>query len=55
MGGHFEDAVKDEGAALEEAITPVPAVILDDVVCLLLDPDIERNEGNTRDPAKEVE
>lgn len=54
MRSHFEDAVKDQRTALEEAVTPVPPIVLNDVVCFLLDPDIERDESDTGDPSKEV-
>ena len=50
MRGEFEHAVEDEGAALEEDVAPVPSVVLDDVVCLRLDPEVECDEGKPADP-----
>ena len=41
MRGELEHAVKDERAALEEDVAPVPAVVLDDIVSLGLDPKVE--------------
>lgn len=54
MGRHFEYAVKDERAALEKDVSPVPAVILDDVMGFGLDPEVERNEDDSTDPAENV-
>jgi hypothetical protein len=38
---HLKDAVEYEGATLEEDVTPVPPVILYDVVCLDFYPEVE--------------
>jgi hypothetical protein len=51
MRRKFEHAVKDECTTLEEAIAPVPTVILDHMVRFRLDPEVECNEDNTTDPA----
>src|SRR5258708_33073235 len=52
---HLEDTVEDETTADEEAVAPVPAIVLDDVVGLGLDPPVERDEGETRDPSCDVD
>jgi len=48
---HLENAVKYEGTSFEEDVAPVPAVILDDMVRLGLDPEVEGDQGETTDPA----
>ena len=52
MRRELEDAVKDERTTLKEDIAPVPAVVLDDIVSLGLDPKVERDQGNTADPPR---
>jgi hypothetical protein len=51
MRGQLEDTVKHKRAALEKHITPVPAIILDDIVCLGFDPKVKYNQCNTADPS----
>jgi hypothetical protein len=51
MRRKLEHAVKDECTTLEEAVAPVPTVILDHVVRFRLDPEVECNEDDTTDPA----
>lgn len=51
MRRKFEHAVKDECTTLEEAVAPVPTVILDHMVRFRLDPEVECNEDDTADPA----
>lgn len=51
MRRKLEHAVKDECTTLEEAVAPVPTVILDHVVRFRLDPEVECNEDDTADPA----
>jgi len=55
MRCHLEHAVKDEAAASEEAVAPIPPVILDDVVGLGLDPPIEGDEGEACHPTRDVD
>ena len=50
MRRELEDAVKDERTTLKEDIAPVPAVVLDDIVSLGLDPKVERDESDAADP-----
>ena len=50
--GKLKYAIEDESAALEKHISPVPAVGLDHVVGLGLDPKIECNQCNAADPSK---
>ena len=52
MRGELEHAVKDERTTLKEDVAPVPAVVLDDIVSLGLDPKVERDQGNTADPPR---
>ena len=52
MRREFKDAVKYEGAALEEDVTPVPPVVLDDVVCFSFYPEVEGNQGNAANPSE---
>lgn len=54
VGRHFEYPVKDEGAALEKDVSPVPAVIFDDVVGFGLDPEVKCDENDSTDPAQNV-
>lgn len=51
MRRKFEHTVKDECTTLEEAVAPVPTVILDHMVRFRLDPEVECNEDDTTDPA----
>jgi hypothetical protein len=51
MRRKLEHAVKDECTTLEEAVAPVPTVILDHMVCFRLDPEVECYEDDTTDPA----
>jgi hypothetical protein len=55
MWGEFKHAIKDECATLEEAVPPVPAIVLNNVVCLGLYPEIERDEDDTANPAVHVQ
>ena len=48
----LEDTIKDKGTTLEEDIAPVPAVVLDDIVRLGLDPKVKGNQCNSADPPK---
>ena len=50
MRRELKHAVKDKCTTLEEAVAPVPAIVLNDMVGLGLDPEIERNQGDTSDP-----
>jgi hypothetical protein len=50
----LEHAIKDQVTTLEEDITPVPAVILHDAVRFRFDPEIERDQCDTADPANKV-
>ena len=50
----LEHAIKHQITTLEEDITPVPAVILHDVVRFCFDPEIERDQRDTADPANKV-
>ena len=54
VGREFEDAVEHEGTALEEDVAPVPAIVLDDVVSLCLNPDVERDEDESAEPPVRV-
>lgn len=51
MWRKLKHAVKDECTTLEEAVTPVPAVILDHMVCFRLDPEVEYDKDHTSNPA----
>ena len=55
MRCHLEHAVKDEAAASEEAVAPIPSIILHDVVGLGLDPPIEGDEREASDPTGDVD
>jgi len=43
MGRKFEHTVEDKRTTLEEAVTPVPTIILDYMVRFRLDPEVESN------------
>ena len=51
MRRKLEHAIKDECTTLEEAVAPVPTVILDHMVRFRLDPEVERDEDDATDPA----
>lgn len=57
MRGEIVDAVKDELLVedrLVKGITPVPGIVLDDAMGINLDPEVEKDERGTADPAEEV-
>ena len=54
MGRKLKHAIEDKRTTLEENVTPIPAIVLDDVVSLGLDPKVECDQGNTADPSKWV-
>lgn len=43
MWCELKHAIEYECSTLEKAIAPVPAIVLYDMVCLRLDPEIERD------------
>jgi hypothetical protein len=43
MRSELKHAVEYERTTLEKAVAPVPAIVFDDMVCLRLDPEIERD------------
>lgn len=49
----LEHTIKDECATLEEHVTPIPAVILDDIMRLGLDPQIEPNQCEAPNPSED--
>jgi hypothetical protein len=51
MRCEFKHAIKNERATLEEAVAPVPAIVLNNVMRLRFDPEIERDEDDTADPS----
>ena len=50
MGSQFEDTIKDKGTTLEEAVAPIPPVVLHDMMRLGFDPKVERDQRNAADP-----
>ena len=54
MRCELEHAIKDQATTLEEDISPVPAVILHDAVRFRFNPEIERDECETANPANKV-
>lgn len=55
MRSHFEDAIKNKCTTFKEHITPVPPIVLDNMVGFLLHPDIECNQCNTGYPPENME
>ena len=53
MRSELEDAIEYEGPALEKYVTPVPAIVLDDIVSLSLYPQVEPDQGYTGKPPVE--
>lgn len=51
MGRKLEDAVEDKGTTLKKDVSPIPAVIFDNMVRFGLDPQVEGNKGKTADPS----
>lgn len=54
MGSELEDAIEYESATLEKHVTPVPAIILDDVMGLGLYPQIEPDQSYSGEPPVRV-
>lgn len=52
MRGEFKNPVKDKGAALEEDIAPVPAIVFYNIVSFCLHPKIESYQGYSSDPSE---
>ena len=52
MRSQLEDTIERQSTSLEEHITPVPAIVLYDMMGLSLDPEVERDEGETTNPPK---
>jgi len=50
MGCKLKNSVEDQVASLEEAVTPIPAVVLDDVVCFSFNPGVETDEEESGEP-----
>jgi hypothetical protein len=44
MRGQLKNAVEDESATLEEHITPVPSVVLHNIVSFRFYPEVKSNE-----------
>lgn len=55
MRCHLKNTIKHQRPSLEETITPVPAVIFDNVVCFFLDPKVEGDEDDAAYPAHDVD
>ena len=47
----LKHAIEYESAALEKHVTPVPAIVLDDVVSLGLYPQVEPDQGHSSEPS----
>jgi hypothetical protein len=48
----LENAVEDQSTALEKHVTPVPAIVLHDVMGFGLYPKIEHDECDTAEPSR---
>jgi len=46
----LEHAIEHEGTTLEKYVTPVPAIIFDDIVSLSLYPQVEPDQGYSSEP-----
>lgn len=51
MRSQFEYAIKDEGTALEENVTPVPSVIFYYIVGFCFDPEVEAYQRYASNPS----
>jgi hypothetical protein len=51
MRSKLEHAIKYESAALEKHVTPVPTIVLDDIVSLSLYPQVEPDQGYSSEPS----
>jgi hypothetical protein len=47
----LEDTIEYKGTALEENITPVPTIVLDDVVRFRFYPEVECDQCETANPS----
>lgn len=45
MGSELKNAVEDQISALEEDISPIPTIILDNVVSFSLHPEVKADEN----------
>lgn len=54
VGRELEHAVERQATTLEEHVSPVPAIILDNMVRLGLDPEVKRDERKAADPPAET-
>ena len=50
MWSQLKHAVENERSTLKEYVTPIPTVILDDIVGFGLHPQVESNQSDTSDP-----
>jgi hypothetical protein len=50
----LEDAIEYEGTALEEDVTPVPTIVLDNVVCFCFYPEVECDQCEAANPSLEI-
>ena len=50
MGSKLENSIEHEGSTLEKHVTPVPTIVLDDIMSLRLYPQVEPNQGNSSEP-----
>lgn len=50
MRSELEHTIEHEGATLEKDVTPVPAIIFDDIVSLSLYPQVEPDQGYSSEP-----
>ena len=50
MRSELEDAIENESATLEKHVTPVPAIVLDDIMSLSLYPQVEPDQGYPSEP-----
>ena len=51
MGSQFKYTIEDKCATLEEYITPIPTIVLHNVVSFSLDPNIKTNKRNATKPS----
>ena len=50
MGGKLEDAIEYKSTTLEKHVTPVPAIVFDNIVSLGLYPQVEPDQGYSSEP-----
>ena len=53
MRRELKNTIEYQCTTLEEAVTPIQPVVLHDMMCLGLEPKVERDQSNATDPPRQ--